>query len=97
MYVVGDWVEGNVGNLSFGDWSLRFEKQEITISLRIFFKKWFGTCMICPFDSSKKNGAPGNFLVPLAIFRAKRDSSSLRTIPILDDDVIIMCPSDLIG
>ena len=20
MYVVGDWVEGNVGNLSFGDW-----------------------------------------------------------------------------
>ena len=20
MYVAGDWVEGNVGNLSFGDW-----------------------------------------------------------------------------
>ena len=20
MYVVGDWVEGNVGNLSFGNW-----------------------------------------------------------------------------
>ena len=22
MYVVGNWVEGNVDNLSFGDWSL---------------------------------------------------------------------------
>ena len=28
MYVVGNWVEGNVGNMSFGDWwiSLRKEK-----------------------------------------------------------------------
>ena len=53
--------------------------------------------MIGHIDSSKINGALGNVLVPLAIFCACKDSTSLRTMTILDDDVVRMCPSDLIG
>ena len=53
--------------------------------------------MIGLSDSSKINGAPGSFSVPLGIFRACKDSTSLRTMTILDDDVVRMCPSDLIG
>ena len=30
-------------------------------------------------------------------FKSANRCSSLRKIPILDDDVIIMCPSDMIG
>ena len=77
--------------------SLRFEKQEMTIYLRIFCNKWFGTCMIGPIYSRKINGAPGNILVPLEIFRAYKDSYSMRTKTILDDDVVRMCPSDFFG
>ena len=53
--------------------------------------------MIGPIDLSKINGAPGIFSVPLAIFCACKYSSSLTTITILDDDVVRMCSSDLIG
>ena len=53
--------------------------------------------MIGLSDSSKINGAPGNFLVPLEIFYPCKDSNFLRTIPILDGDIVIMCRTDLIG
>ena len=53
--------------------------------------------MIGLIDLSFKNDAPGKFLVPLVIFCARKDRYSLRIMPILNDDVVIMCPSDLIG
>ena len=53
-------------------------------------------------DSSVKNGDPGLLLVAPGNHSirigARRTRSSLRTMPILDDDdVVRMCPSDLIG
>ena len=36
MYVVGDWVEGNVGNLSFGDFSIPFEVYFIGFVTKVF-------------------------------------------------------------
>ena len=108
------------------------KSKKITISLRIFCKKWFGTvrawkwfgtCMnvhdrvdgfehengskrawtftMGLIDSSVKNGAsgllfgaPGHHSVRIG---ARGDSSSLWTMPILDDDVVRMWPSDMIG
>ena len=49
-------------------------------------------------DSSLKTKTPlAIFRCHWQFFRAHEDRSSLRTMPILDDDVVIMCPSDLIG
>ena len=53
--------------------------------------------MIGLSDSSKINGAPGKNLVQLELFCACKVSSYLRSMTILDDDVVRMCPSDLIG
>ena len=91
MIFVFRFVSNQISHYVLKRKSLRFENQEITIYLIIFCNKWFGACMIVFSDSSKINGAPSNILVPLAIFRAYKDSYSLRTMTILDDDVVRMC------
>ena len=74
MIFVFRFVSNPISHYVFRSKSLSFQNQEVTISLRVFCKKWFGTCMICPINWSKK-------MVPLEMFCARRDSFSIISTP----------------
>ena len=64
------------------------ENGSVRARLILVKERWFGTCKRCPQVLG---------WCPRARFCAQGDSSSLRTMPIIDDDVVIMCPSDMLG
>ena len=88
MIFIFCFVSNQISHYVLKSKSLRFEGQDITISIIIFCKKWFSTCMISPIYLSFKKWRPWHFSVSLMVFCTSIITSNQITRANYDDIII---------